>query len=149
VNVRQLAAGDEHILALLNDEDAAFDLPGRGGPRPHLSAGAAAEYLADPSVLHWIAEYENSVVGHLLCYVQRRRRGEACQVMVYEIGVRNTHRGRNVGRTLMTAMQRWMREHGVREAWVLADNPGAEAFYTACGFRQGEDQPVEMSYQLD
>jgi hypothetical protein len=23
--------------------------------------------------------------------------------------------------------------------WVLADNPGAEAFYAACGFRRGDD----------
>ena len=148
MNVRQLGPGDEHILVLLNNEDAAFDLPGRGGPRPHLPPPAAAEYLSDPSVLHWIAEHENTVVGHLLCYVQRRRRGEACQVMIYEIAVRHSHRGRNVGRSLIDELQRWMRAHGVREAWVLADNPGAEAFYAACGFHRDQDQPVQMSYQL-
>ena len=80
--VRQLGPGDEHILMLLNDEDAAFDLPGRGGARPHLPPAAAAAYLSDASVLHWIAEHQGTVVGHLLCYLQRRRRGEACQVMV-------------------------------------------------------------------
>lgn len=149
MSVRKLRPGDEPILALLNAEDAAFDLPERGGPRPHLPPAAATEYLSDQSVLHWIAEHQNTVVGHLLCYVQRRRRGEPCQVMVYEIGVRDTHRGRNVGRSLMQAMQAWMREHGVREAWVLADNPGAEAFYADCGFQRDEDQPTQMSYQLE
>jgi hypothetical protein len=34
-------------------------------------------------------------------------------------------------------MLRWMREEGVPEVWVLADNPGAEAFYAACGFVPG------------
>lgn len=149
MNVRQLGPGDEQILAHLNDEDAAFDVPLRGGPRPQLPPAAAAEYLADPSVLHWIAEDENSVVGHLLCYVQRRRRGDARQLMVYEIGVRETHRGRNVGRTLIAAMQGWMRENAVAGAWVLADNSGAEAFYAACGFQRDEDQPVQMSCQLE
>jgi N-acetylglutamate synthase-like GNAT family acetyltransferase len=36
-------------------------------------------------------------------------------------------------------MLRWVREEGVREIWVLADNPEAEAFYAACGFVRGED----------
>jgi hypothetical protein len=32
-----------------------------------------------------------------------------------------------------------MEREGVAEAWVLADNAGAERFYTACGFRRGEE----------
>ena len=39
----------------------------------------------------------------------------------------------------------WMADHGVSKVWVLADNPGAEGFYGACGFQRDEPQPVEMS----
>ena len=31
-----------------------------------------------------------------------------------------------------------MRDERVPEVWVLADNPDAEAFYAACGFRRGD-----------
>ena len=33
----------------------------------------------------------------------------------------------------------WARENAIDEIWVLADNPAAEAFYAACGFRRGDD----------
>src|SRR5436309_403242 len=74
--------------AALDRDDAVFDLPWRGGPRGALSREAAAAYLADPSVLHWVAEEDGAVVGHLLCYVERRRRGDERQLLLYEIGVR-------------------------------------------------------------
>ncbi len=35
-----------------------------------------------------------------------------------------------------------MGEHGVDEAWVLADRTGAVAFYRACGFAVGEGMAV-------
>jgi N-acetylglutamate synthase-like GNAT family acetyltransferase len=35
-------------------------------------------------------------------------------------------------------MFRWARANQIDEIWVLADNPDAEAFYAACGFRRGE-----------
>jgi hypothetical protein len=42
-------------------------------------------------------------------------------------------------------MREWMRGEGVAEAWVLADNPDAEAFYAACGFTRDAEQPVQMT----
>jgi hypothetical protein len=36
-------------------------------------------------------------------------------------------------------MLRWAEAARVQEVWVLADNPGAEAFYAACGFARGAD----------
>jgi GNAT superfamily N-acetyltransferase len=57
--------------------------------------------------------------------------------LLYSIGVRASHRRRGVGRALVEEMLRWMRAEGVREVWVLADNPGAEEFYAACGFMRG------------
>jgi hypothetical protein len=34
-------------------------------------------------------------------------------------------------------MTDWMRAESIVTAWVLADNPGAEQFYAACGFGPG------------
>ena len=46
-------------------------------------------------------------------------------------------------------MRRWMEDESVGEAWVLADNPGAESFYAACGFARDEDQVVQMLLDVD
>ncbi len=145
VTIRLLGPGDEPVLAALARDDAAFDVEGRGRSRPPLPAGAAADYLADPHVLHWVAEEGGAPVGHLLCYVQRRRAGEAAQLMLYEIGVRAGRRRRGVGRALIAEMERWMRSARVASVWVLADSQEAEKFYIACGFAREDPQPVQMS----
>lgn len=67
-------------------------------------------------------------------------------MLLYAIGVRQDERRRGVGRALLDEMRRWTQQAGVSEVWVLADNPGAEAFYIACGFSRGgeHDQGVLM-----
>jgi N-acetylglutamate synthase-like GNAT family acetyltransferase len=135
------------VLAGLDRDDAAFDVLGRGGPRGALRPEAAAAYLADPAVLHWVAEEEAGVVGHLLCYVERRRRGDERQLLLYEIGVRSDRRRRGVGRALVDAMDEWMRGEGIPEVWVLAD-PEAEEFYAACGFARSVEPAVPMERRV-
>ena len=145
VTVRLLGPGDGPILDLLARDDAAFDVDGRGVAREALGPAAAEEYLADPTVLHWIAEGGARLVGTLICDVLRQDSGAHFEVLLYDIGVRTTHRRRGIGRLLVAAMDAWMEEHGVVTVWVLADNPAAERFYAACGFERDEPQPVSMS----
>jgi GNAT superfamily N-acetyltransferase len=146
--IRRLGAGDEAIVAQLAVEDAEFDLLERGAPLRPLQPDAARRYLADPGVLHWVAEEDGAVVGHLLCYVERRRSGDELQLLLYEIGVRASRRRQGIGRALLAAMRGWMTEHGVLETWVLADNPEAERFYAACGFVQDDEQAVMFTLRL-
>lgn len=102
----------------------------------------------DPSVLHWVAEHDGEVVGFLYCYLERRRTRDPFQVLLYEIEVDEDRRRQGIGRALVEALEAWMREHDVAEVWVLADNPGAEAFYAACGFAPSERQPVQYEKRL-
>ena len=139
ISIRLLGPGDEPALHVLADEDEDFDVAGRSSPRTRLTAEDASAYLADPSVLHWVAQEGDRVVGHLLCYVERRRAGDPRQLLLYEVGVRESHRRRGVGTALVEAMRNWMRVESVEKVWVLADNPGAEAFYAACGFIRDAD----------
>ncbi len=142
--IRRLGPDDEDVLANLARDEAEFELEGRGRPREPVRGADAAAYLADEGVLHWVAEEGGSVVGHLLCYLERRRAGDALQVLVYEIGVRRAHRREGIGRALVAELERWMAAAGVRSAWVLADGE-APAFYAACGFTRDDPQPVQMS----
>jgi len=144
ISVRRLRSGDEAILELLARDDADFDLDDRGGGRPPLSPEAARAYLADSNVLHWIAEKQGVIVGHMHCTLVRKFAGDPAEILLYEIGVRSAHRRQRVGRSLMNAMDAYMQEHGLKESWVLADNPGAVAFYRACGFKIEKPEPVYL-----
>ena len=148
ITIRRLGTGDEAVIATLAQEGASFDIEGRGHPRASIGRAAVADYLADEQVLHWVAEDDGSVVGHLLCYVQRRRAGDPFQLLLYEIGVREDYRRLGVGRSLLGEMEAWMAENRVATVWVLADNDAAEAFYAACGFSRDDPQPVQMSRRL-
>jgi GNAT superfamily N-acetyltransferase len=139
LTVRRLGAGDEAVLALLASEAPEFDIAGRTAPEQQLPAADAAAYLADLSVLHWVAEDDGRVVGELLCHDLRLPFGHGRELLLYSIGVREGHRRRGVGTALLREMIQWVELAAVAEVWVLADNAGAEAFYAACGFERGAE----------
>jgi aminoglycoside 3-N-acetyltransferase I len=146
--IRRLGPGDEHVLGVLAADEADFDLEERGRSQEPVTGADAAVYLGDASVLHWVAEEDGVVVGHLLAYLERRRAGHARQVLLYEIGVREAYRRRGIGTALVAELRSWMVDQDVAEAWVPADSRDAEAFYAACGFVRDEVQPIQMTLSL-
>ena len=146
--VRRLAPGDEALLALLAREDADFDLAERGAALEPLTPAAARDYLGDPSVLHWVAERDGVVLGHMCCHWLRLRGGGGRELLLYEIGVRAAERRSGVGRALMAEMRAWMARHAVQDVWVLADNPDAVLFYQACGFAIETPEPTYLLLHL-
>jgi GNAT superfamily N-acetyltransferase len=138
ITIRRLGPGDEQILETLARDAPEFDLPGLSEPDEPMSPGAAAEYLSSWWAVHWVAEEDDRVVGELLCHVLPLSYGAGKELLLYSIGVRQNERRRGIGRALVETMFAWMRDTGIPFVWVLADNPGAEAFYEACGFTLGE-----------
>jgi GNAT superfamily N-acetyltransferase len=149
IQVRRLGPGDEVVLEQLAADEPDFDVPGRSQPAEPVSRADAAAYLADPTVLHWVAEDDDYVVGDLLCYVERRSTARPRDLLLYEIGVRERYRRRGIGTSLLEAMRKWMEDESVEEVWVLADNSEAEEFYASFGFVRDEEQPVQMSLSLE
>ena len=137
IGIRQLGPDDDAVLATIALEAPDFDLAGRSEPDKPLGSEAAAEYLSDPAVVHWVAEDDGRVVGELLCHVLRLPFGEGRELFLYSIGVRESYRRRGVGAALLREMFAWMERQAVSLVWVLADNPGAEDFYAAQGFTRG------------
>jgi len=142
--IRRLGPGDEPTLELLARDDADFDLAERDASRPPIDDAAARAYLADANLVHWIAERDGLIVGHLYGHIIRKLAGDPAELILYELGVREAHRRSGVGRALVASMEAWMRERSIREWWVLADNPGAISFYRACGFEEVAPQPVYL-----
>ncbi|MEZ5101772.1 MAG: GNAT family N-acetyltransferase [Thermoleophilia bacterium] len=149
VSIRRLGPGDEGVLAWLAALADEFDLPGASEPEAPLGPDAAAAYLADAAVLHWVAEADGGVVGELLCHVLPLPSGAGREVLLYSIGVHQRHRRAGIGRALLDELLRWARGAGIPDVWVLADNPGAEAFYAACGFERGGERDQGVVYLLD
>jgi GNAT superfamily N-acetyltransferase len=151
MRIRRLGPGDEGVLELLARQAPEFNLPGRTSPEEPMAPDDAAAFLADPSVLYWVAEESGVVVGELLCHLLRLPSRGARELLLYSIGVRENHRRSGVGKALVDEMVLWTRKANVPEVWVLADNPGAEAFYAACGFVRGgeNDQGVLMLRSTD
>ena len=75
--------------------------------------------------------------------------GTALELLLYSTGVRAGERRRGVGSGLVREMLRWMDGEDVEEVWVLADNPGAEAFYAACGFQRGAENEQSVLMLLN
>ena len=106
-----------------------------------------AAFLADPTVLFWLAESDGQPIGMLHCYVQRRVDGAWAELLLYEIGTHASHRRRGVGRALLEAMEVWMLANAVDVVWVPAAST-ATSFYEACGYVVDDDGARVMSKTL-
>jgi ribosomal protein S18 acetylase RimI-like enzyme len=149
VAIKRLGPGDEALLEVLTREDADFDLEGQGGGLTPLTPVHAQRYLANPGVLHWVAQQEGAVVGFLYCSLVLLRSEPARELLLYEIGVRSAWRRRGVGRALLSHMESWMRNNDVGVVWVCADNAIAVEFYRGCGFSNEAQQPVYMTREIE
>ena len=149
VPIRRLGPGDEATLELLAKDDADFDLEGRSHALPPLKPSMAQRYLANPSVLHWIAVQDGVVTGFLYCAHLLLRSHPGQELLLYEIGVRQAHRRKGVGRALLDYMARWMQKSEISEVWVCADNRVAVDFYRGCGFASEEPQPVYLTRSIE
>jgi GNAT superfamily N-acetyltransferase len=137
--VRRLGPGDETIVQELS---AALD-------RPPLDDRGAARFLANERNHMLVAFEDDEAVGMLLAYELDRRHGDARKMLLYEIDVRAGRRRHGIGRALMERFADLCRECGYLHAWVLTDdeNPGAVAFYSACGGRRV--QPDQVMFTFD
>lgn len=148
-NIRRLNSDDAPVLELIARDARDFDITGRSEAAEPLESADAQTFLTHPDILFWVAEQDDQVVGFLLCFVQYLWHQPFRELMLYEIGVRESARRQGIGRVLVETMESWMLEHDVADVWVPADNSGAEAFYRACGFEREDEQAVMMSKSLN
>lgn len=146
--IRLLGESDTAVLAQIARDAPDFDIAGRTETLQSVDYSPARAYLSNPDILHWAAEENGRVIGFLHCYVLRLWHSPGLELMLYDIGIRASHRRRGVGRALVATMESWMADNGIADVWVPADNPGAEAFYRACGFDRDEEQAVMLSKQV-
>ena len=134
-SIRQLRPADTSAFAAYEHGSAWFehavDLTTPNEPTDRARVRA---FLADPTVLFWLAEIDGDPIGMLHCYVQRGyAAGAWAELLLFEIGTHADHRRQGIGRALLDVMEAWMRTNRVDVVWVPAAGT-AIAFYRACGY---------------
>ena len=137
--VRRLGPEDEAVLPQLSAWVG----------RPPLDPRGAREFLANQRNHVLVAFDGDEPVGMLLAHELDRRHGDLRKMLLYEIDVREDRRRRGIGRSLMDRFGGLCRERGYPVAWVLTDdeNPGAVAFYAACGGERVRPDQVMFSFR--
>ena len=96
---------------------------------------AGERFLANPDCLFLLAEAGPVPCGFLTAYRLPRFDAKGAEVQLYEIGVDEAWQRRGVATALIAALDRWAREVGATEYWVITetDNVAANALYAATG----------------
>lgn len=144
ITVRRLGPGDEAILSTLATEAADFGLSDSGEPLAPLDRQQLAAYLGNRAVLHWAAFDDEAIVGTLVTMALSLPVSPGQELLLYDIGVRRSHRRCGVGTALVARMDDWMTSRGIATVWVFADGPGAVEFYRSCGFVLQSPAPSYM-----
>ena len=143
--IKRLGLGDEALLTQYTLDIVDFELDHADKPKRPLDAAAAQRYLANPTMLHWVAYVGDNVIGSLYCTVLPLPADDEQELVLYEIRVRDAWQRQGVGHVLLNEMDRWMRDNVVSYVWVLADNDIAVSFYQSGGFEAEDEQPVYMA----
>jgi GNAT superfamily N-acetyltransferase len=129
LTVRRITSLDEslaHQLNALFDEGMTWD------------ATQGDRFFADPANLLIVAYWDDQPCGFATAYRLQRFDTRRAEVLLYEIGVAESHQRRGIGSAMVEDVMTWAREVGAHEIWVLTErtNEAAMALYRATG---GED----------
>ena len=133
-------ANPDDAAALARAAESVFDHP--------VDPALTSEFLADPRHHLAIAVEGGRIVG-MASGVHYIHPDKAPELWVNEVGVAPTHRGRGLGRRVLSVLLDHGRALGCREAWLLTDdsNIAARRMYAAAGGR--ETTQIMMSFDLE
>jgi ribosomal protein S18 acetylase RimI-like enzyme len=129
-------------IRLLRPSDAALLADAAEGVFDHpIDPRWSTEFLADPRHHLMVAIDEGRVVG-MASGVHYVHPDKAPELWVNEVGVSAEHRGRGVGRRIVTELLAHGRALGCSEAWLLTDpqNAAARRMYAAAGGVETREQ---------
>jgi ribosomal protein S18 acetylase RimI-like enzyme len=139
VTVRRLRAGDARLGAAV-----VGTFKGR-----RRSPRTMASFLRDQRNVLVVAEDERRPLGFALAYELDRVDEHAPMMLLYEIEVAGTARGRGIGWQLVGALRRHCERRGGVKMWVLTDedNTAAMALYRSTGGVRRAGETVLFEYR--
>ncbi|MEM1057850.1 MAG: GNAT family N-acetyltransferase [Verrucomicrobiota bacterium] len=105
-------------------------------PNPHF----LSELLSQPENLLLVAVEADEPVGFLIGYALPRIDRPQPMMLLYEIGVAESHQQRGIGRRLVEGFLEWCRKENAAMAWVMttAGNAAARQLYESAGARASD-----------
>jgi ribosomal protein S18 acetylase RimI-like enzyme len=105
--------------------------------------------LREPGVCILVAADGDEVVGYVYAALEPHSWKELREAagFIHDVAVAEAHRGRGIGRLLVTGASEWLRAHGAPRVmlWTAERNTGARRLFTRLGFRT---TMVEMTREL-
>ncbi|MBU2213533.1 GNAT family N-acetyltransferase [Patescibacteria group bacterium] len=146
------------LIQTLQDYVAGLDSLGLNKSGKEFDAPAYARHLlqkvAHGNGLVFVAEQDGNILGGIAGVVEETSPEDQLEIhsetsgRVVELIVSPEHRGKNVGKELMEAMEAFFKERNCAHVRVecFAPNTGAHAFYEKCEYG---DRTIEMLKTLD
>lgn len=106
-----------------------------------------ANLLVNPDFFVVVAKQDNEVVGGLTVFILHVYYNEKPVAYIYDVGIKPSHRGKGIGRSLIDFLGNYCRQHGFLEAYVEAEADDLEAvsFYRKTKFSY-ETRAIHFSY---
>jgi len=143
---------DIHILHLRSGHE---DLARRAVEKLKLGSqltdpGFLTKLLRKEDSLLLVAVEDDEPVGFLIGYAMPRIDRPQPMMLLYEIGVAESHQRHGIGRRLVEGFLDWCRREDAAMAWVMteASNGAARRLYTSAGAGEAELGDV-MLYEWD
>lgn len=117
------------------------------------SPGASEKYLStllsNPDFFVVVAKDDNEVIGGLTVFVLHVYYDEKPVAYIYDVGVKQSHQGKGVGKALMAFVTDYCQKNGFLEAYVEAETEDIDAvrFYRKTSF-SNEMQATHFTYRL-
>jgi GNAT superfamily N-acetyltransferase len=136
MEIRLLGPGDERLAG----QACRLYTAEAGEPAAFLNTSNAALLVAADG-----DDVVGCVYGHELVHPDSER-----TMLLYSLDVLESHRGRGVGKQLVSTFVEHARDRGCTEVWVLTadDNRAALATYASAGGRRDPVNPVMFTWRL-
>lgn len=127
---------DQALLVTLTDGYALDAAGGGAGLSTHARASLGAAFAAHPTTFALVAEEAGAAVGHALCFLGFSSFYAAPTVMLHDLSVVASARGKGISRLLMAAVEEQGRLRGCAKVMleVRDDNTVARSLYETSGY---------------
>jgi len=112
-------------------------------PKYHLG-----KLLSNPAFICFVALLKGEVLGGLTAYELPMYHNVLPEIFIYDIAISTVHQRKGIGSKLLSAIQQYAFQQGIKTIFVNADEADSHAldFYSATGGR--EAKVVQFTYRI-
>lgn len=114
---------------------------------------AGASYLegllAKPGFIVYAALHQDEIVGGLTAYELPMYYSESSEMFIYDIAIQPEFQRKGLGTKLLSTLQEYCRQHGIREMFVAASEEDTHAIYFYQSTGGEAEKVVHFTYDVN